>query len=68
MLLPKKSIEISLSKIKQVETTNWFLGRSNTSRFLKVDFINENGDFDSCAWQVHDTYGWIEAINQKRVG
>ena len=56
--LPEKRFTISVESIENVEETNSFLGKTKGDSLLKIDFLDEKGNLDSCAWQVNDLEQW----------
>lgn len=66
MWIPKKKVKIPLEKIKNIEEAKSFLGKTRFTPLLKIDFIDENNQKNSCAWQVRKLKKWIAIINQNR--
>lgn len=56
---PKKTLEIPLNLIRQIEVTKSFLGKSRFRDLLKMTFINLEGERDEAAWLVDDLENWV---------
>ena len=54
MWIPRKELIIPFSAIKGIENPRTFLGKSNFTPLLKIDFTNESGEADAAAWLVRD--------------
>jgi len=68
MLLPRKELFIPLDSIKEISHPRSFLGKSKARDLLRVDFVNEAGEEDACAWLVPSLQWWSDAISALRVG
>ncbi len=68
MLLPRRALFIPLDSVRMVSYPRWFLGKSKAKALLRVDFINEAGEEDACAWLVRNPQWWGEAITALQKG
>ncbi len=64
MYLPKREFHIPIRSISNIETTNKHLGKTKLRALLKVNFSNEIGNADSCAWLVGDLDKWIQVLSE----
>ena len=66
MWVPKKVIRIPLESIKDIKETKFYLGKTKFKPLLKISFINDENEEDSCTWLVSNIKGWKEKL-QKQV-
>ena len=62
MWIPKKIIRIPLESIKDIEETKFYLGKTKFKPLLKITFINDENEEDSCTWLVSNIKGWKEKL------
>jgi hypothetical protein len=62
MLLPRKYLFVPLGFIKEVSNPRSFLGKYKAKDLLRVDFTNDAGKEDACAWLVGHLGWWNEAL------
>jgi hypothetical protein len=62
MWLPRRLVEIELSSIKSVSTSNTHLGKTRRLPLLVIDFTSADGKDDQAAWLVGDLQGWLEEL------
>ena len=68
MLLPRKSLFIPLGSIREISHPRSFLGKSKARDLLRVDYVNEAGEDDACAWLVPSLQWWNEAFAALQAG
>ncbi len=64
MWLPKKVIDIPISKIVKVDTVKSHLKKTKFKPLLKITFTHEDGNKDSAAWLVNNTQEWRDGIKK----
>ncbi|MFW9922655.1 MAG: hypothetical protein ACFFDW_05110 [Candidatus Thorarchaeota archaeon] len=62
MWAPKRQVKIPLKMIITIDTPKWHLKKSKSRPLLKVNYYNEMGKIDSCAWLVRDLKDWLEVL------
>lgn len=67
-LLPKKEILIPVGSITEVSRPRSFLGKTKMKDLVRVDFRDEGGRDDACAWLLPSTSWWIAALEALRAG
>ncbi len=68
MLLPRKEIFIPLESVRDISHPRGFLGKSRAADLLRVDFVNEAGENDACAWRVRSLQWRSAALKALRAG
>ncbi len=68
MLIPRKYLFIPLQSVRGVSNPRSFLGKTKARVLLRVDFVNEEGRDDACAWIVPSLQWWSEAVEALRRG
>ena len=68
MLLPRKELFIPLDSIKEISHPRSFLGKSKARDLLRVDYVDDAGEEDACAWLVPSLQWWSEAIEALHAG
>jgi len=68
MLIPRKYLFIHLESVRGVSNPRSFLGKTKARVLLRVDFVNEEGQDDACAWLVPSLQWWNEAVAALRMG
>ncbi|MEC9487953.1 MAG: hypothetical protein UMV23_00465 [Halanaerobium sp.] len=64
MWLPAKEIIIPLENVKEVEKVRFHLGKTKLRQLLKITYLNETGQEDSCAWLVKNLESWEDKITE----
>ena len=65
MYVPKKDFHILLDLVHAISTPKWHLDKTKSRRLLKVEFINNEGEVDSIAWQVKELDLWVSTIENQ---
>jgi len=64
MYMPKRTLEIPLGMIRDVERATSFLGKTKMQPLLVVHFMNEYGHDETAAWLVSNLSKWEETLKQ----
>ncbi|MGM0440915.1 MAG: hypothetical protein ACQEQC_00620 [Elusimicrobiota bacterium] len=64
MWMPKKVIDIPISRIVQVDTVRSHLKKTKFKPLLKITFTDADGMRDSAAWLVNNTQEWLDGIKK----
>jgi hypothetical protein len=64
MWKPKKEISIPIKSIIEIKNPKSHMHRSVFRTLLKIIFKNENDEFDSAAWYVHNLDQWNKILNK----
>ncbi|MBC7247219.1 MAG: hypothetical protein H5T73_05520 [Actinobacteria bacterium] len=68
MLLPRRYLFIPLASVRAVSRPRSFLGKTRAGELLRVDFADDEGREDACAWLVPSPEWWTEALHALRAG
>lgn len=66
MLLPRRHLFIPLASVRGTSRQRSFLGKTKFRELLRVDFVNDRGEEDACAWLVPSLDWWLEAVEALR--
>mgnify|MGYP000518929768 CR=1 FL=1 len=67
-LLPRKELFIPLDAVTGISRPRSFLGKTRMKDLVRVDFRDEEGKDDACAWLLPSTSWWIAALEALRAG
>ena len=68
MLLPRRYLFIPVASVRAVSRPRSFLGRTRARELLRVDFTDEGGRDDACAWLVPSPDWWTKALPALQAG
>jgi hypothetical protein len=68
MFLPRKEVFVALDSVAAISQPRTFLGKSKARELLRVDFVDEAGEEDACAWLVRSLQWWIESLEALKAG
>ncbi|MBN2026018.1 MAG: hypothetical protein JW854_04595 [Actinobacteria bacterium] len=68
MFVPRKYLFIPLGSVRAVSNPRSFLGKTKARLLLRVDFVNEEGRDDACAWLVPSLQWWSGAVEALKNG
>ena len=66
MLAPSRWIEIPIERVQGVDQVSNFLGKGYGGMILVVNYVSDEGEYDSIGWAVRDVDGWMGEINSVR--
>jgi hypothetical protein len=64
MWAPRRQVAIPVGSIGAITTPKSHLGKSRFRPLLKVEYKNEAGNADSCAWLVRNLETWRAALER----
>jgi len=67
-LIPRTEIFIPPDSITAISGPRSFLGKSKSRELLRVDFTDEAGAEDACAWLLSSPGWWFAALEALRAG